>query len=270
MRKNFLGSPLSVMCGFLLACVGSGCGSGSEPLAIKTPWHPIPGMSWQIQYTGTIDTSLDVQVYDLDLFGTSKATIDQLHSQGRRVICYFNAGAHEEWRPDASSFPASVLGLPLVGWPGERWLDVRQIDVLRPIMAARLDMAQQKGCDAVDPDNVDGYTNPTGFMGLSAADQLVYNRMIADEAHQRGLAVGLKNGLDQIPDLLPKFDFAVNESCVEERECDGLRPFIAAGKPVFGIEYTGTAATVCPTANQLGFDTLIKNLGLDASRIACR
>ena len=60
-------------------------------------------------------------------------------------------------------------------------------------MLARLDLAQQRGCDGVEPDNVQSYDDDTGFE-LTAADQLAFNRRVADEAHARGLAVGLKNG----------------------------------------------------------------------------
>ncbi len=68
-------------------------------------------------------------------------------------------------------FPAEVHWQSAGGWAGEYWLDIRQIDLLGPIMEARLDIAAAKGCDAVDPDNVDGYTNDTGF-NLTCADQL--------------------------------------------------------------------------------------------------
>jgi hypothetical protein len=35
-------------------------------------------------------------------------------------------------------------------------------------MSSRLDMAQQKGCDGVDPDNIDAYGNENG-LGLTEA-----------------------------------------------------------------------------------------------------
>jgi len=69
---------------------------------------------------------------------------------------------------------------------------------------------KEKGCDGVEPDNVDGYTNDTGF-NLTSNDQIQYNKFLANEAHQRGLSIGLKNNLDQIEVLEPFFDFAVNE-----------------------------------------------------------
>jgi len=232
-------------------------------------WRPTPGTSWQIQLSGTVDTSFDVQVYDVDLFETEAKTIEQLHASGRKVICYFSAGSFEDWRSDAKNFPQEVLGKNLEGWPGERWLDVRQIEKLSAVMQARMDLAVQKKCDAVDPDNVDGYANDSGFP-LSGENQLAYNRWLAAEAHRRGLAIGLKNDLGQIAGLVADFDFAINEECFQFNECDELLSFIRANKPVWGIEYQDNRTAFCPAANQMNFDTLKKNLDLDASRESCR
>jgi hypothetical protein len=230
-------------------------------------WRPAVDATWQIQLSGRLDTSLDAQVYDIDGVDAPAATVAALRAAGRRTVCYFSAGSYENWRPDAKSFPAAVLGSSN-GWPGERWLDIRRLDVLGPILAARLDACKAKGFDAVDPDNVDGYTNKTGFP-LTAANQLAFNRWLADAAHARGLGVGLKNDLDQASALVPSFDFAVNEQCVQYQECDALTAFVRSGKPVFGIEYSGTAAKVCAEARRLGFRTVRKGLELDAPRTTC-
>ena len=53
--------------------------------------------------------------------------------------------------------PKRVLGRDYCGWPGERWLDVRQLDALAPTMEARMDVRKEKGFDAVEPNNMDGY-----------------------------------------------------------------------------------------------------------------
>ena len=231
-------------------------------------WQPAPGTSWQWQLSGTIDTSHDVAMYDIDLFDVPQATIDELHAAGRVVICYFSAGSWEDWRPDADSFPAAVLGSSN-GWPGERWLDIRAIDQLGPVMEQRLDFAVSKGCDGVEPDNIDGYTNNTGFP-LSANDQLLYNRWLADQAHARGLSIGLKNDLDQVEELLPWFDWVLNEECFQFDECELLLPFVQAGKAVFGVEYQGNPADYCPQANALNYDWLVKDLDLGPSYQSCR
>jgi hypothetical protein len=238
-------------------------------------WTPKVSDTWQWQLMGTINTSYDVDVYDIDLFENSAATIQGLHDDGRRVVCYFSAGSYENWRPDRGEFEEADLGNTLGGWPDERWLDIRSTDV-RDIMTARLDLAVQKGCDAVEPDNVDGYTNATGF-SLNADDQLDYNRFLASEAHQRGLAVALKNNVEQAAELVDDFDFTINEECNVYDECDSLALFIAAGKPVFNAEYAdrfvnnaSTRQTLCDEMNALGIRTLVLPLDLDDSfRYSC-
>jgi hypothetical protein len=245
--------------------------AAGEDVPAPEVWRPAPGTSWQWQLTDLpVDTSLDVDMYDIDLFDVPQSTIDALHADGRVVVCYFSAGSWEDWREDASSFPPAALGNELDGWPGERWLDVRDTTV-RSLMQARLDLAATKGCDGVEPDNVDGYTNDPGF-DIGYGDQLDYNRFLAREAHARGLSVGLKNDLDQVGDLVDHFDWALNEECFSYDECDLLAPFISAGKAVFQVEY-GSASlvdTICPEANARDLDTLIKNWDLDAWRISCR
>jgi hypothetical protein len=228
-------------------------------------WKPAAGATWQMQFTGALDTFVAADVYDIDGADSTKTQVAKLHAAGRKVLCYVNAGAWENWRADAARFPAAVRGKAMDGWAGERWLDVRRWDALRPILADRFATCKAKGFDAVDPDNMDGYTNASGFP-LTAADQLLFNRRVADLAHSFGLAVGLKNDLEQITELHRSFDFAVNESCVQWKECTMLKPFVAAGKPVFHVEYK---ASLCPAAPGLQLSSIRKNLRLDAFRAAC-
>ena len=82
-------------------------------------WTPSPGTTWQWQISGNVDTSIDVDMYDIDLFDVPRTTIDQLHADGRIVICYFSAGSYEDWRPDADAFGSNLLGQPLGDWDGE-------------------------------------------------------------------------------------------------------------------------------------------------------
>ena len=240
------------------------------PLISRAPVIPKlpPIVSFQVQYTGEMDTRVDVDVFNLDLFDTLPAPIQALRERRIFVMCYFSAGSYEDWRPDAHGFPAEVLGNPMEGWPGEKWLDIRRIDILDPIMEARLDLAVEKGCDGVDPDNVNGYENDTGFP-LTSQDQLVYNRFLSTAAHRRGLAIGLKNDIEQAADLVSDFEWILNESCFSYGECDYLLPFKEAGKPVFVIEYDREPKGICPQANQMGFNALIKHRELDAYRIDC-
>lgn len=229
-------------------------------------WLPEPGASWQIQFTGEIDASLDVDLYDLDLFDTSAELIDDLHAQGKRVICYLNAGAWEDWRPDAADFTPELVGADYAGWPGERWLDISNLDALAPIMQARLDLCAAKGFDGVDPDNLDGFSNETGF-DLDAEDAIGYAQWLAAEAHARGLAIGIKNVPELATDLEPHFDWALSESCFAQGWCSDMQPFIENGKPVFAIEYVEEGMSLedfCVGATEMGFSAILKTQALDS------
>ena len=241
--------------------------SSAAPAATGVRWKPRPGLAWQWQLDGRVDPSVDVPVYDIDGFENTAADVARLHRDGRRVVCYVNVGAWEDFRPDKDAFPESVLGREN-GWAGERWLDVRQLSVLRPVMERRFDMCRDKGFDAVEPDLVEGYGNETGFP-LTAADQLRYNRMIARIAHERGLSVGLKNDLPQIPQLLSDFDFAVNEECAQYGECARLTAFVAAGKAVFHVEYAEPTSSFCPQSRRLKLSSMRKRPDLGVWRRPC-
>jgi hypothetical protein len=251
----------------MTGCGGSGGSSHENVLPVATTWH------WQLQ--GTINPNLHVDLYDIDLFDTNTSLIESLHQKGKVVICYFSAGSFEPWRPDADLFPDEALGEQLNSWRHEQWVDIRHPDI-RHIVTLRLDLAKEKGCDGVEPDNVDGYSNDTGF-DLTADDQLAFNRFIANESRQRGLIVGLKNDLAQIPQLVGYFDFALNESCHRYHECDLLQPFISAGKPVFNAEYSQKyvddpeeRAALCADARARSFQTLVLPKALDGSfRYSC-
>ena len=231
-------------------------------------WVPKPETTWQWQLSGRIDQSVKAELYDIDLFDTSAATVAGLHRLRRHVVCYLDAGTYEPGRPDAASFPAAVLGADVEGWPGERWLDVRRLDVLGPILKRRLDLCRRKGFDGVEPDNVDAYANDSGFP-LSGADQLRFNRFVAAAAHARGLSVGLKNDLDQVRALQPHFDWALSEQCFQYRECDSLKPFARAGKAVLIAEYQLPPRAFCAQARAAGYVAIRKRLTLGAWRQTC-
>jgi hypothetical protein len=242
-----------------------------EPQPSAAGWLRAPASTWQIQFTGNLDTNVSASVYDVDLFDTSAAQVAQLHAAGRKVICYFDT-AYEPGRPDSAQL-VPFRGNPISGWPGQYWLDVRQPGVLE-VMRARIAQAQAKACDAVDADDIDARSNDPGF-AITAQEQRAFVRALSGSAHASGLSFGMKNALEDVAALIDVVDFAVNEECFEYDECDALLPFTAAGKAVFQIEYTdgsleSKAADVCPRANALGFSTLIKRMDLNAERYACR
>lgn len=241
------------------------------PPASSDWWVPAVQTSWQWQLNQPVDQSFDVEMYDVDMFDTDASVVTALHARGRKVICYISVGSWEDWRPDEDQFPASVTGKDYEGWPGEKWLDIRQIDLLAPIMRARLDLCKVKGFDGIEPDNIDGYTNDSGFP-LTYQDQLNYNLWLASEAHARGLSIGLKNDSDQVADLLQYFDWAMTEDCFAEDWCSDLVPFVSAGKAVFAAEYTDMGVTLedfCPQASAIKFNAILKHRDLDAWIQAC-
>ena len=221
------------------------------------------GMKGFVQLQGAINTNAAAKVYDIDMYDNSAALFASLKQSGHIVICYFSAGSYENWRTDASQFPAVALGNNLSGWPGERWLDTRNLTV-RSIMTQRMDMAKSKGCDGIDPDNVDGYANNSGFP-LTAQDQIDYNSFLADQAHARGMIIALKNSTDLVSSLVNKFDFAVVEECFKYNECSAYSPFISQNKAVLNIEYTSYSSSICTQAASLNFSTAFYNLNLDGT-----
>ncbi len=253
--------------------VVAGLASATNSEAQAAHWQPTKGLTWEIQISSTPKRIKPVQAYDVDLFETPQAKLNEIEGRGIKTICYFSAGSYEQWRSDAKQL-APYRGAKLKGWPGEWWIDIRKPEV-RAVMEARLDLAAQKGCDAVDPDNVDGYQNKNG-LGLTAAHQADYLKFLAEEAHERGMAIGLKNSVELIPQVVNDFDFTVNEECFDYRECGTLKPFIDANKPVLQIQYGDkakdrkkAAKKFCKQANNLGFSTLIKGWDLDAKGIDC-
>lgn len=239
-----------------------------DPTDCPGCWHPALQTSWNWVLSNVPTAPYrNVQMYDIDGFNAAASDVTAMHDAGMKVVCYLSAGTYEDWRPDAAQFPASILGSGVSGWPGEKWLDVRDVQnsasALASIMNARLDMCQAKGFDAVEFDNIDGYTNKSGFP-LTDSDQAYYNVFLANAAHQRGMSAVLKNDLDQVTQLLPYFDMALDEQCNQYVECDKLTPFISAGKPVFNAEYA-SSTDFCSADNAANINGVNFSVDLDDS-----
>ncbi len=231
-------------------------------------WTPAPGTTWywQISCPGSqnppcVNMNQPVQIYDIGGFDNTAATVSALHARGVKVLCYMDAGTWENWRPDAGQFPASVKGKNN-GWPGEKWLDIRQASILDPIMESRALLCQSKGFDGIEWDNVDGYSNSTGFT-LTPANQITYNSFLANYTHSLGLSAALKNDTGQVSALQPLFDLAVDEQCFQYAECDTETPFINAGKAVLEVEYKLATSKFCARANAMKFSAAKAGLNLD-------
>jgi endo-alpha-1,4-polygalactosaminidase (GH114 family) len=245
----------------------------SQPVTSHNDWwQPHVGLSWQWQLSEPpVDTSIDADVYNIDVFDNDASVIADLHAMGRKVIGYINVGSWEDWRPDKDRFPGAVLGNDYEGWPGERWLDIRRLDLLAPILRARLDLCKEKGFDAVEPDNMDIHSVDSGFP-ITYQDQYRYAVWLAEEAHQRGLAIGIKNAADQVQDLIDHFDFAIIEDYFFYGMEEKMIPFIEAGKAVFAAEYDDTGVdfpAACRKARQIGFSVIQKHRILTSYRVVC-
>jgi glycosyl hydrolase family 114 len=271
-----------------------------SPCSGSTCWHPALNSRWQYQLqgvtafasTGGINVNISgapfpggpavrPSVFDIDLYvdpaiagnGTTfnTAAVNAIHANGGRAICYVSAGTFEPWRPDAASYPDSIKGRAVSGFKDERWLDIRQTSILFPILDARVAKCAQAGFDGVEWDNVDGFSNRTGFP-LTAADQLFYNASLANMAHAHGLTVALKNDVEQLTDLGPYFDYAINEQCQQYSECGGYATsFTGQGKAVFQVEYKLSLTKFCPQANAENRNAIKKTYDLfDMPWTACR
>ncbi|KAK0701542.1 glycoside hydrolase superfamily [Apiosordaria backusii] len=283
----------------IVAILGLGLGLGlrnryggeddAEPTLPPAPqptavWQPAVNTSWQIILNSKLDidpnnpaVEPDVEVYDIDMFvHQNTRVIESLHKLGKKVICYFSAGSYEPNRPDSSRFPKEDIGSVLDGWPDEKWINISS-PAIRDIMAGRIDIASRMGCDAVDPDNVDGFQNENG-LNLTPRDSVDFMTFLADESHKRKMAIGLKNAGDIVKTILPRMQFAVNEECAEFKACKIFSPFVEAGKPVFHIEYPdgapfdtdeGQKEEYCNAPGAQGFSTILKAMNLNFGAEYC-
>jgi hypothetical protein len=118
-------------------------------------------------------------------------------------------------------------------------------------METRIELAKSKGFDAVEPDNIDGWENETGF-NITATEQLTYNEWIASAVHAAGMSVVLKNDIDQAQTLEPYFDWDLDEQAYQNDEWSpGLLCFVNAGKAVFEAEYSGYVGDATPQATAM-------------------
>ncbi len=238
---------------------------------LDTRWQPAPNARFDWQLTEPFELNRATDVLDLDLYDAKSEDLRTLKNRGVRLVCYINVGAWEDWRAYAQNFPTHVFGQAYQGWPGERWLDIRDIEALAPILTARFDLCRDRGFDAVEPDNIDGYENTTGF-SLSRADQVHFNLWLAQLAHERGLSIALKNTADLLPELVGVYDWALTEDCFAQDWCGSMAPVVEAGKAVFAVEYTDQPldwTATCAKAKALGIRAILKSRNLDGWLMRC-
>jgi len=236
--------------------------------SVEAYWKPKPGLKWNWSL-GTNPSKIpientDYEVIDVDLYTVTKDIINKMHKNNKKVICYFSAGTYETQREEAQGM-LEVKGLvrtKMEEWD-EYWLDYR-LSEIKPFMTERLDLAQSKGCDGIEFDNVDTFTNVDWDDAPSVADQLKYDKWLAKEAHDRNMAAGFKNSIELLEDLKDIFDFAINEECNEYNECDDYSVFLNNDLAVFVALYGYTTSksfmkTVCEQTKDLDLSIIIKD-----------
>lgn len=262
-------------------------------------WKPTPNqplhMHWQLSqdFVYPRDVVPGANVYDIDGERTSAATVKALKDMGAaqgkdiKVICYIDVGAFETYRSDASKFPGKlpdgtrnfpytgdpqfenvdIIGSKDIGWDGSYWMDIRRLDILRPIMEARIkDWCYAKGFDAVEPDESEVWNNKPGFP-ISIEQNVAYSKMIAEIAHSYGLSVGLKGNNAEAAMYESFSDWSLSEECYQYNECNSLyNAFITNNKAVFIVEYASytdsTWNTKCNDANSKKMNAMRRDLNL--------
>ena len=197
-------------------------------------FKPQVGATWNIKLINVPNAAQadddSFHIWDYDMAEASKSLIEAFHAKGHPVICYFSAGTWENYRKDKDQFPKVSLGKVVDGWPDERWVNTSNPGV-RKLMKKRIKQAAAKGCDGVDPDNINGYENDTGF-DLTKDDSVDFVRFLAKTAHDAGMAFGLKNGGAIADRVIDVSEWCINEQCVKYNECEPYQLFIKHNKPV--------------------------------------
>lgn len=255
------------------------CSSEDKPIQETSQ----PNSSYVIPIGKTFEWRLDslsntfltnADVVDIDAFSATPELVANLKAQGKTVIAYVSVGSIENYRPDFNNFPQSIIGKDYDGYPDEKWLDVRQIELLGPILQARFDMIKNKGFDGIEPDNMNGYQNDTGF-NISEEDAVVFSRWLIAQAHNRGLSMGQKNSEELITQLYDEFDWVLTEDAFVDDFYKDVLPFIDAGKAVFLVEYTDRISQhdfqsiVCPEAVSRNYSAVLKNRNLTDITFYC-
>ncbi|HYB27098.1 MAG TPA: endo alpha-1,4 polygalactosaminidase [Solirubrobacteraceae bacterium] len=220
--------------------------------------------------------------------------VQGIHAAGHYAICYVEAGANQVGFPDDSDFASADYTDPghntqLQGYPGENYLDLAGFsgwsarspsvfpdttpsnDASNDVSAAqniaaglaqRFAWCKREGQDAVEADDLDGYTNSNGW-GLTQQDAVGFEAWIAYTVHNDGLAWFMKNDAgdaqaavnDGADGLIIEECNYYDDPCGSATQPGDATPFLKAGLPVLNAEYTQdgeTTAKFCPTDNADG------------------
>lgn len=238
-----------------------------------------PGLTGLPPVTGRYPSPGAAGIWDTDLFYDSNRphagiptapspVVRALHAAGKYSICYLEAGAQQTSFPDRRDFAPADYGhyakrFQMRGYPNEWWFNLRGFKSYRPGQASslrgvavniaaglgkRIHWCALEGQDAIEPDDLDGYTNrgATGVSGggwhLTRAVSLGFERWLAYTAHHDGLAIFQKNDPANAGIDARTFDGMIIEECNRYRDpCAGpggdATPYLRRGKPVLNAEY---------------------------------
>ena len=249
-------------------------------------------------------------IWDTDLFQdaatTANATnssgipivaspvVQAIHAVGHYSICYVEAGAFQTGFPDDKNFASADYGgqttaHQMQGWSGEWWFDTSgfanyvagQPSTLTGAavniasgMDQRIAGCKAEGQDALEPDDLDGFTNPSdsgtagGGWKLTQADAAGYERWLAYDAHSHGLAIFQKNDTDNAKADASTYDGMIIEECNKYNDpCSAdASPYTSLGKPVLNAEYTNdgeSTGSFCSSDISLGITGALFDLNLD-------
>ena len=244
-------------------------------VANGTWWKPEAGVTFDwLLANPDPNASFSSDVVDVDAFETPVETIAALHAQGKKVIGYVSVGTLENTRPDGNLLPSEVVGKVYPEWPDEKWVDIRQINKIKPWLLSRFKMIANKKFDAIEPDNLDGYSNNSGF-NLTMPDEKKFLDSIITYAHLYGLGIGQKNLPEFSTEFCEKFDWALTEDAYNQGWAKDMMPYINKKKPVFIVEYTDMMSqqvfdsTVCPDSKTSKYSAILKNRNLDKWSHVC-
>jgi hypothetical protein len=309
---------LITLASLLLATAGARAASDKLPPSGRDQWYwnidpATPGLTGLPPTTGGYPAPGSANIWDTDLFQDSNAAragiptggsavVRALHASGKYSICYIEAGAYQTAFPDDSDFAAADYGhragrYRMMGYPNEWWLNIAGFrhyaaghgSTLKGaavnIAAAlnrRIGWCALEGQDAIEPDDLDGYTNrgDTGVTGggwhLSRPDSAGFERWLAYDAHAHGLAIFQKNDPLDADANVAIFDGMIIEECNHYRDpCSGpggdATPYLHAGKPVLNAEYVEdgeTTAKFCAADVAAGITGALFNVDLNGRTYA--
>jgi hypothetical protein len=249
-------------------------------------------------------------IWDTDLFmdsGTSSGrtlriptgvspVVKAIHAAGHYSICYVEVGAFQTGYPDNRDFAPADYGnrakrYQMQGYANEWYFDIAgfkgyvagkpgtltgaAVDIAKAL-GKRFHWCALEGQDAVEPDDLDGYTNRSasgargGGWGLTKADSAGFERWIAYQTHADGLAVFQKNDPANAPQDVSLFDGVITEECNYYTDpCAGSggdwNGYLAKRKPILNAEYKQdgeTTAKFCPADRRWGIWGALLNVNL--------